>query len=265
MFVFAHLSDIHLGQDRDDGGARARERAERVLRCLDALPGDLDAVLLTGDVADHGSTEEYAEAVKLLGASRHTVLHCPGNHDVRGPYRAALLGGDRADTSPVDQVHRLPGATFLLCDSSIPGRGEGHLADTTLAWLERELSAGPRDVPAFVCFHHPPVPLHGQYVDPIRQFGEERLAAVVNRHPHVAALLCGHAHTPAVTGFAGRPLVAAPGVVSTLRMPWEGGPPMDYALPPMLAFHILDDDGRLTTHFRVVPDSDRRSRVHTGQ
>lgn len=253
MFAFAHFSDIHLGQDRDgDGGARARDRAVRVLRYLDDLPGELDAVLLTGDVADHGAPEEYDEAAKLLAGSRHTPLLCPGNHDVRGPYRAGLLGGDAADTIPVNAVHRLPGATFLMCDSSIPGRGAGYLDEGTLAWLDAELGAGPHDAPAFVCFHHPPVPLHVQYVDPIRQFGEERLAEVVSRHPHVAALLCGHTHTAAATTFAGLPMMAAPGVVSTLRMPWEGEPPLDYELPPMLAFHI-HDAGRLTTHYRVVP------------
>ena len=254
MFVFAHISDIHLGQDRDDGGVRARERTERVLRFLDGLPGELDAVILTGDVADHGTPQEYAEAAELLGASRHTPLLCPGNHDVRGAYRAGLLDGDPADTSPVNRLHVLPGATFAMCDSSIPG-GATAISTTRPSTGSTPPSPGPpSDRPAFVCFHHPPLPLHGQYVDPIRQFGEDRLAAVVERHEHVAALLCGHSHTPAATTFAGRPLIAAPGVVSTLKMPWEGETdgPIDYALPPMLAFHVHDDEGRLTTHFRVV-------------
>lgn len=253
MIAFAQVSDIHLGQDRGDGGARALERAHQVFRYLDALPGELDAVLLTGDLADHGTPEEYAEAAKLLADSRHTPLICPGNHDARGAYRAALLGGETADDSPVNQAHRLPGGTFLMCDSSIPGKGAGYLDDTTLEWLDRELSEGPTDVPAFVCFHHPPVALYAQYVDPIRQFGEDRLAGVVARHPQVAALLAGHSHTPAATTFAGLPMLVAPGVVSTLRMPWEGEPPVDYDLPPMVAFHIHDGEGRLTTHFRVVP------------
>jgi 3',5'-cyclic AMP phosphodiesterase CpdA len=255
VFVFAHVSDTHLGQDRGDGGLRARERTERVLRHLDGLPGELDAVLITGDVTDHGTPQEYVEAAKMLDDSRHTPLLCPGNHDVRGPYRAGLLGGDPADTSPVNQLHVLPGAAFAMCDSSIPGRGDGYLDDETLRWLDVALAGAPHDRPAFVCFHHPPLPLHGQYVDPIRQFGEDRLAEVVERHAHVAALLCGHSHTPAATTFAGRPLIAAPGVVSTLKMPWEGetGGPIDYDLPPMLAYHIHDDEGRLTTHFRVVP------------
>jgi 3',5'-cyclic AMP phosphodiesterase CpdA len=154
MFVFAHISDTHIGQDRGDGGARARERTERVLRALDGLPGELDAVILTGDVTDHGTPGEYAEAVKLLDGSRHAPLHCPGNHDVRGPYRAALLGGDPADASPVNQIHTLPGATFAMCDSTVPGRGHGLLDDATLAWLDDALARSPGDRPAFVCCHH---------------------------------------------------------------------------------------------------------------
>ncbi|MGY1438330.1 metallophosphoesterase [Streptomyces reniochalinae] len=255
MFVFAQISDVHLGQDRGDGGARARARAERVLACLAGLPGELDAVLLTGDIADHGTEGEYRLAAELFAAHGVLPLTCPGNHDVRGPYRSVLLGGDAVDASPVNQAHHLPGATLLMCDSSVPGKGHGYLDDTTLTWLDAELDAAPDGRPAFVCFHHPPVPLHGQYVDAIRQFGQERLAEVVGRHGNVAGLLCGHSHTPAVTTFAGLPLVAAPGVVSTLRMPWEGEDdgPLDYELPPLIAFHVHDDEGRLTTHFRAVP------------
>ncbi|GAA2458114.1 hypothetical protein [Streptomyces macrosporus] len=106
---------------------------------------------------------------------------------------------------------------------------------------------------AFVCFHHPPVDLRVRYVDSIRQFGEERLAEVLARHPHVVGVLCGHSHTPAATVFAGLPLVVAPGVVSSLRMSCEGPPLLDHVPPPMFAFHVPADTGRLTTHFRVVP------------
>ncbi|WP_209440369.1 metallophosphoesterase, partial [Streptomyces novaecaesareae] len=93
MLTIAHLSDIHLGQvHRRDGGKRARRRAEQVMAYLNALPGPLDAVLATGDLADHGLPEEYEQVAKVL-TSRHPVLTCPGNHDRRAPYRAVLLGG----------------------------------------------------------------------------------------------------------------------------------------------------------------------------
>jgi Icc protein len=77
---------------------------------------------------------------------------------------------------------------------------------------------------------------------------------VLHRHPQVVAVLCGHAHTPAATTFAGRPLLAAPGVVSTLRFPWEPGDAvLDHDLPPALAYHVIDDDRGVTTHYRAVP------------
>ncbi|MGW7609981.1 metallophosphoesterase [Streptomyces sp. NPDC054766] len=257
MFVFAQLSDIHLGQNRaGDGGARAGERARRVMRFLDRLPGCLDAVLVTGDIADHGTDEEYKEFLTIAGDRDEgpPLLTCPGNHDVRATYRRHLLGEDGADRSDaVNQVHRLPGATFLMCDSSIPGRDDGALTAETLAWLDRELTDDPRDVPAFVVLHHPPVPLHLPYVDGIRLTDERSLVALLERHPRVAAVLCGHAHTAAATTFAGRPLVVSPGTVSTCTLPWEGDEPLDYDLPPAIAFHVLDDDNRLTTHFRVIP------------
>lgn len=250
MLVFAQLSDTHL-----DGTARPSERARSIMDYLEGLPYDLDAVLVTGDIADHGLAAEYDEARKIL-SSRHPVLICPGNHDVRGPFREVLLGEPGGD-GPVNQVYRTPAGVFALCDSSIPGRAEGHLADETLAWLEDVLAETPSGVPVLVVFHHPPAVLHNPAIDKIKQRGEERLAELVGRRPNIAALICGHAHTPAATTFAGRPLLVAPGVVSTIKFPWEqtdGGEfPLDLESAPAFYFHVLDDDGRLTTHLRIVP------------
>jgi hypothetical protein len=79
------------------------------------------------------------------------------------------------------------------------------------------------------------------------------LAALLADRPEVVGVLVGHAHTAAASTFAGRPLLAAPAVVWTLRLPWEGDEYADQSQPPGLAFHVLDDDRRLTTHFRSVP------------
>lgn len=246
MLLLAHLSDVHL-----DGGEARAERARRVVSYLAALPRPVDAVLVTGDITDRGTPEEYAQAREVLGGLSVPVLTCPGNHDERGAYRSVLLGGMAGD-GPINEVRRVGGAVFAMCDSILPGRGDGYLDDATLAWLDEVIGTAPDGAPVFVCCHHPPAELHSRYVDPIRQHGGDRLAALLARHPRVTALLCGHAHAPAATTFADRPLLVAPGVVSTLRLPWEGDDIMDYDMPPALAFHVLGDDGRLTTHYRLV-------------
>jgi 3',5'-cyclic AMP phosphodiesterase CpdA len=250
MVTLAQVSDLHIGQDHDP--ARAMRRAERVVGYLNALPGEVDAILVTGDIADHGAPEEYRAARELLATTRFPVLACPGNHDDRVAYQRHFLETSDDGGQAVNQVHRLAGATVAMCDSTIPGRNEGVLDDPTLGWLDEVLSDTPDDEPAFVCFHHPPVVLHSPLVDDIRQFGVVRLAEVLDDHPNVVAVLCGHAHTAAASTFAGRPLLVAPGVVSTGVLSFEAGAPVDYDLPPAIAFHVLDDDRRLTTHFRSL-------------
>ncbi|WP_405662416.1 metallophosphoesterase [Streptomyces sp. RK9] len=248
MLVLAQISDLHL-----DGTARATERAERVLDHLRALPGPLDALLVTGDIADHGEESEYKEAARLLFTDAPwPVLTCPGNHDVRGPYRTALLGEGAPSDAPVNRAHRVGGTEILMVDSSLPGSDEGQLDEETYAWLEDRLSGLDDGTPVLLSFHHHPVRMHHPRLDTWRLRAPEPLAALVERHPEIVGLIIGHAHTPAATTFAGRPLIVGPGVVSTLRLPWEGEGLVDLDAPVGLAFHVLDDERRLTTHFRTL-------------
>ncbi|MFI5609136.1 metallophosphoesterase [Amycolatopsis sp. NPDC051903] len=254
MKVFAHLSDLHL-----DGGERADARAAAVLDWLRNLTRPVEAVLVTGDIADHGLPAEYRRAAELF-AYPAPVLTCPGNHDVREAFRETLLG-EPASAAPVNVAKDVNGVLLALCDSTIPGEGAGYLEDSTLAWLDETLAA--HAGPAFVAFHHPPLEVGVPLVDAIRQTGEDRLAEVLHRHPRVAAVLCGHVHTGAATTFAGVPVRIAPGVVSGSLLPiepgadrgWAEGGPLDFDRPPSVLLHVLHDDGRVTTHLREVPFS----------
>jgi 3',5'-cyclic-AMP phosphodiesterase len=238
--LLVQLSDLHL-----DGSPERHERAARVMAYVNGLTG-VDAVLVSGDIADHGEPAEYAEARQLL-KSPHRLLSCPGNHDVRGPYESVLLGRPPSGGA-VNEAHDVAGVLVAMCDSSRPGRADGLLDEQTLAWLDGVLA----DRPALVCFHHPPARMHQPMLDEILLTNPDGLAAVLDRHPGTVAVLCGHAHTAAATTFAGRPCHVAPGVVSTLRLPAERAGDLDYTLPPAVALHVLDG-GRLTTHYRVVP------------
>jgi Icc protein len=250
VITIAQLSDIHF-----DGSSRISGRVGRVLDYLRAAPGPIDVVLVTGDIADHGSPDEYEEAQVLLDLADlpSLVLLLPGNHDSRAPFASRMLGRPSGHDAEINQLVSTPAADFLLCDSTLPGKDNGRLSDHTVAWLDRSLTErDDADVPAVICFHHPPVTTHDPVVDAIRQFDEHRLDDVIRRHPRVAAVLCGHVHSAAVSTFAGVPLVVAPSVASTARLPIEPGPRLDLEQPPGLAIHVLDDAGRLVTHFRSI-------------
>jgi 3',5'-cyclic-AMP phosphodiesterase len=247
MFVVAHVSDTHFGNDVQDPAGRAAAVMDHLL----AMSPRPDLLVLTGDVADHGLVDEYVAARTWLDRWPRPAAVCPGNHDVRTAYVDGLGLEPRA-------VVEHGGYRFVMLDSLVDAVAgervdEGRLGADQLAWLDHQLGAS--DAPAFVCLHHPPTTIGLELMDPIRLMDGDALAAVFDHHPHVVATLVGHAHTMGTTTFAGRPLLIGGGVVSTVTADAEQLDTVWYAAPPTLALHLVDDEvspPRVTTHWRAL-------------
>ncbi len=248
MYVIAHLSDPHL-----DGSPEAAGRLRRVTDYLASLTRPVDVILVTGDLADHGAPEEYAEVDRALTLDL-PVLVLPGNHDVSGPLRAGLVRLI-GEARPVHQVRDVGAARFVLVDSSVPDEVHGELEQPTLDWLRTTLTE-PWDGPVFACMHHPAIEVGHPVMDGWRMLSADGLAAALDG-TRVTAILTGHVHAAIASSFAGVPLLIAPGIRSTVPLPFEpiggGGDLVDTAAPPGLAFHLYGDDGTLRTHFRYLP------------
>jgi len=246
--VLAHVSDTHFGGPPD-----ARERAERILAHLLAMDPQPDALLVSGDIADHGTAEEYAEARTVLDTWTGPLALATGNHDVRDEFVRGLL--DREPDGPV--LYALDHERFrlLVLDSlvdAVDGRRQDHgvLSPEQLDWLDERLAEDDR--PAFVSLHHPPVDIGLELMAPILLRDPEPFARVLLKHRHMVATLVGHAHTACATTFAGRPVLIGGGSASSVTMDAEDVPRVWESAPPSFALHLLDDDGRLTSHWRAL-------------
>lgn len=250
MFTIAHLSDTHFGSRPEAG-----PRASAVLDHLLAMSPRPDVLVVTGDVADHGRPEEYLEARAAFARWEGPLIVGTGNHDVRAAFAGVLLGapGD----AHLDQSLEVGGFRFLMLDSLVSA-ADGHRIDhgvlvaSTLDWLDAELGSSP--LPTFVGLHHAPVLVGIELMDSIQLRDPELLETVLARHPHVVAVLVGHSHTACATTFAGRPMLIGGGVVSTVSLDAEALPPVWRDAPPSFALHLVDDVGRLVTHWRSLPD-----------
>lgn len=243
--VIAHVSDTHFGNSTQDPGARAA----LVMEHLVSMSPRPDLLLVTGDVADHGLAEEYAEARAWLDAWPGQVAVCPGNHDVRDAFVEGL-------GVPARSVAEASDLRFVLLDSLIDAVDgvrvdEGRIGGEQLAWLDEQLAASV--APTFVVLHHPPTTIGVELMDRIGLRDADALAAVLGRHSHVVGTLVGHAHTMSATTFAGRPLLIGGGVVSTITSTAEPVDTVWYPAPPTFALHLVDDDLRITTHWRALP------------
>ncbi|WP_345155526.1 phosphodiesterase [Nonomuraea rubra] len=192
------------------------------MRYLDTIPGDLDAVLVTGEHRrPDGRRRSTRRAAKLL-ASRHPVLVGSGQPRRQCGSSAAPCWARSRRTARSTMSWRTSRAVYAMFDSSIPGRDDGPPDDETLACAGRR--AGRQRGPAGVrAFHHPPVKLHTK--PPVDGSGCTRPAAggSARRRAGVPAVLAGTAHTAAAHHVRRQPTAGRRGVVSTLTMPWEGG------------------------------------------
>jgi Icc protein len=246
LLTIAHLTDTHFG-NRPGVADRNRLVAERITRIKP------DVVVVTGDVADHGRPEEYAEALAVLGDLPAPVLWATGNHDVREAFAEAFFGVPTGE--PLNAAYEVAGARFLRLDSLVPAPpGEridhGELSAATLEWLDAELSSSL--VPTFVCWHHPPHPVGVPWIDRILLREPDALESVLDAHSHVVASLVGHVHMAVASTFAGRPLLVGGAVSSTIPLESEGLPRILNDAPPTFAIHLLHEDRRLVTHWRSV-------------
>jgi Icc-related predicted phosphoesterase len=248
LIVLAQISDTHF-----DGGERNRSRAAQVMAYLNGLPNQVDAILVTGDVANSGRASEYDEARAVLTASV-PVFFGPGNHDDRAAFRSTLLG-EPTSAAPLNAVRHVGGTAIVMLDSTVPGQPYGELSAATLDWLRATLRAQPADARILLAFHHPPVRHLGSLIDAINLRDPDQLADIVRSEARIAGAVCGHAHMSAVTTFAGRPLAIAPSTHFAVGPDWEHPPSVpqmiDMTTPPALAFHVIGD-GPLITHFRTV-------------
>ncbi len=161
----------------------------------------------------------------------------------------------RDAVGPLDSESDIGRVCLLALDTLVPApTGErvdhGELSPASLAFLDDRLSASIR--PTVVVFHHPPPGIGLPDLEQISLVNAGAYAQIIARHGHVVATLVGHAHTASAAMLGGRPLLIGGGVISTLVVPGEPGPNVRTDAPPMVAFHLIEDD-QIVTHWRALP------------
>ncbi|WP_394552361.1 phosphodiesterase [Agromyces sp. MMS24-JH15] len=211
--VVAHVSDLHLRA----GGAPLGGIVDTVaalagaVRQLGRLGASLDAIVVTGDVADVGEADAYRIAREHLApvaaAAGAELVWTIGNHDERGPFRAVLLGGDPDDDTPVDHVAWSGGLRIVSLDTSVPGWHHGEASPASLDWLS-EVLAERAPAGTLLTMHHAPIPSPVALMDLLELRAQDALADLL-RGSDVRAILGGHLHYPTNGLFAGIPVTVA--------------------------------------------------------
>ena len=209
------LSDPHLVAA---DAALVRERPALALLERALLEGQRerpDLLLISGDLCQDESWGGYVRLGRLL--DRHVnvpVGLLPGNHDHPLLLKAVL--GRRFCTAPAELI--VQGTRLVLLNSHRSGCSAGWLGPHQLQWLQQRL-ADPmrRDLPLVVALHHPPVAIGHPVMDTMNLSDHHQLAAILQPHAALRAVVFGHIHQHWHGTWPQRPDVPLLGCPSTLR------------------------------------------------
>lgn len=232
---------------------------QQAVASVQALQPAAAAVLLTGDLVDHGRPAEYQHLRELLAPLACPVWLMPGNHDAVDALRAAFPDHDELTPLPdpalapfVLWVREVAGLRVVALDTVVPQAPHGALCSHRLAWLDDTLAAAPQQ-PTVVALHHPPFASGIAHMDAMRLLhGDEGLAEVLGRHPQVERVICGHLHRPTLRRFGGTVAMTVPSTAHQIALDLRAdGPAASRPEPPGFAVHLLQD-GALVTHFAAA-------------
>jgi Icc protein len=251
--LIAHLSDPHL-RPRGvlyQGLVDSNAMFEAAIRHLNSLSKRPDVIIMSGDLVDEASAEEYAYARELLAPIREPLLMIPGNHDEREAFRQSFP--DHAYLPQSGPLHFIADefgpVRIIGLDITVPGRHHGDMDDNAVAWIDAALAQEP-DRPTIIMLHQHPFASGIPYIDKYDCRRGERLAEVASRYPAVERILCGHIHRHMQIKFGGTILCTAPSTTTAIALRLDPtAAPASYVEPPAILLHHWQPDTGLVTHF----------------
>jgi 3',5'-cyclic-AMP phosphodiesterase len=250
MMIIAQITDLHivprgqLLQGRVDT-ARYLEQAVAKLLTLQPLP---DVVLITGDLVENGRADEYRLLREIIAPLTMPVYVIPGNHDDRDVLRQEFADHSYLPCQGFLQysIDDFP-VRLIALDTVIPMCTEGELCRERLQWLEATLAQAPNK-PALIFMHHPPFATGIPHMDNYGLVNPSPFAAIVEKHPQVQRIVCGHVHRAIQALFARTLALTCPGAAHQIYFDMADDAPAAFTFEPAgLMLHLWNGHS-LATH-----------------
>jgi 3',5'-cyclic AMP phosphodiesterase CpdA len=225
-----------------------------------------DITVVTGDLVEGGTPEEYAHFRAILGPLRMPVFVVPGNHDAREPMRRAFIGDGYLPCQGFLHyaVDEYP-LRIVGLDTLVPGEAGGGLCKDRLRWIDDTLATA-CDRPTLILMHHPPFVTGIAAMDRMGLAGAAEFAEIVRRHAQVERICCGHVHRAIDRRFAGTLAGTAPSTAHQALLDLDPAASLTFTFePPGYQLHLWEEGTGLVTHTAVTGEWPRLYRAGKGQ
>ena len=254
--LIAQISDTHI---RDHLGmfgelVDTSETLKKAVQLLNSLEPQPDVVLVTGDLTDDGTKEQYSLLLEMLSSLNAPLLPLPGNHDERSEFLNAF-SSTLPDEIPENHcsyvIDNFP-VRLIALDTSLPGQHDALFSEDHELWLSTVLSKE-KDKPTLIFTHFPPFETGINFMDLSGLKSADRLEKIIRNNPQVKLVVSGHLHRSIQTSFASTMISVCPSTGNQLKLDLnpKNGSAVDE--PPGFQLHLWKND-RFVTHTGIIWD-----------
>ena len=233
----------------------AADAARKVISDIASFAPRIDAVMITGDLADGGSAEDYALVKDILSPIKVPIFAVPGNHDARVGFRAAFEDSLPFVPGPkLDYSVNCGDLRIIALDTLIEGQIHGGLDDDQIDWLAEHL-AEPTDLLTLILMHHPAFPSTIPTLDQMAlQGGHTKFEKLIADFAGPLRILSGHIHRPYQTLWNGVwcAVSGGPSFQHALSLDPDAPEPSDTEEPFAYFIHRIEEAAAMTVHTRYV-------------
>ncbi len=257
MSKIIQITDTHIVPDGElaygkvDTALALEEAVATINRILPEI-GPVDLVVVTGDLTDFGSMEEYRRFHDIMEPLLLPYRAVPGNHDDRETMRAVFADqGWMPTDGPIDWILELSDFVLIGLDTLVQGSPYGQLNERSLAFLKENMGRHQKK-PFLIGLHHPPFAtgIHAMDRQNLRQ--AEPLRDILNTHPGGARLICGHVHRNVVTAWGGVICQIAPGVSHAVTLEQRADATNTLTIEPGgFMLHEMREENLISHHIQV--------------
>lgn len=238
------LGDLHLFADASMNlrGANSHENAQTIFKELSETRSTIDHLLVTGDVSHDGSNQSYSYVEMQLASLALPNSTVPGNHD-------NLASSSLFDTVYPASIDLNSSWRLHLINTAVPGRENGVIAPSTIAYLQQELRDDRRH--HLVLMHHDVLQEEPRNRPGIVRGGVEFLQMIKDSAVTTCLVTCGHRHKFGLFWVQSNVAVLNVGAV-VCQFDFLNDDPIVTSRIPEYAAITIDDGGQIAGVRRVV-------------
>lgn len=246
---FIQISDTHLFGDAGKRllGVDTAATLQAVVELIAEEEG-VAGIIATGDISQDGSLKSYQRFDEMLRVPGVPVYWIPGNHDNSANFHQLALDFPLNSRSVIEAGRW----RILLLDSVIPGNDGGHLAETELEYIEKNIDDN--GLHYMLVLHHQPIPCGCSWLDTMILNNSAEFLSLISSKPAVRAVINGHIHQSNQQDIGGVSFISTPSTCFQFT-PQTSKFSLDSRMPGYRRLS-LNDDGSIETEVVRVADFD---------